>query len=188
MTTNDKTDSSIPGGTGGAAATKTDATALAKAAAKKKNQQQQQKANPHTNKKKQQPQVAKSVFEGIASGVSPMKGTVIAHGKGNLAGQFRLFQKKLAGAAANDKAYGLDSAILDLVAKVKSDFVKPKPSPLRYSKLVTIFEKDDIGAPTKIPTGEKRLVCFNPILKDEMEAEYSMDLKIQKSNWNQFER
>jgi hypothetical protein len=27
-----------------------------------------------------------------------------------------------------------------------------------------------------------------PILKDEMDAEYSMDLKIQKSNWNQFER
>jgi hypothetical protein len=113
-----------------------------------------------------------------------MKGTVIAHGKGNLAGQYCLFQKKLAGAAANDKAYGLDSAILDLVAKVKSDFVKPIPSPLRPSKLVTIFERDDTGAPTQIPSGEKRLVCFDPILKDEMEAEYSMDLKIQKSNWN----
>jgi hypothetical protein len=113
---------------------------------------------------------------------------VIAHGRGNMAGLFRVFQEKVAGAAADDKAYRLDSSILDLVAKVKSDFVKPKPSPLTHSKIVTVFEKDDKGAPTKVPTGEKKLVCFSPILKDEMDAAYSMDLKIQKSNWNQFER
>jgi hypothetical protein len=108
--------------------------------------------------------------------------------KGNLAGQFRVFQKKLAGAAADDKAYGLDSSILDLVAKVKSDFVKPKPNPLIHSKLMDVMEKDDKGVSTKVPTGERKLVCFDPIVKDQMEAEYSMDLKIQKSNWNQFER
>jgi hypothetical protein len=39
MTTNNKADSSIPSGTGGAVATKTDTTASAKAAAKEKNQQ-----------------------------------------------------------------------------------------------------------------------------------------------------
>jgi hypothetical protein len=94
----------------------------------------------------------------------------------------------MVGAAADDKAYGLDSAILDLVAKVKSDFVKPKPDPLSHSNLITIYEKDDKGANTKVATGEKRLVCFNPILKDEMDSEYSMDQKIQKSNWNQYER
>jgi hypothetical protein len=128
------------------------------------------------------------VFKGNASGVNPMKGIIVAHGRGNMAGLFCVFQEKLAGAAADDEAYGLDSSILDLVAKVKSDFVKPKPSPLRHSKLVTIFEREDTGEPTKIPTGEKKLVCFDPILKDEMDAEYNMDLKIQKSNWNQFEQ
>jgi hypothetical protein len=192
-TTQEKTDSGTPGGAGGTAATKTDSTASAKAAAKKKHQQQSQKnqkANHPVVKKKQpaQSQAAKSNFEGIASGVNPMKGIVIAQGDGNLAGQFRVFQKKLAGAAADDKAYGLDSAILDLVAKVKSDFVKPKPSPLIHSNLVDVMERDEDGALTNTPTGEKKLVCFDPILKEEMEAEYSMDLKIQKSNWNQFER
>jgi hypothetical protein len=184
MANNDKTDSSIPGGTGGSATPKPDSTASAKAAARKKHQQQQQKnhkANP-PQKKKQPPQVTKSTFEGIASGVSPMKGIVIAQGHGNLAGQFRLFQKKLAGAAADDKAYGLDSVILDLIPKVKSDFVKPKPDPLVHSDIVDVLDED------KKKTGERKLVCHNPVLKDQMEAEYSMDLKIQKSNWNQFER
>jgi hypothetical protein len=191
MTTNDKTDSSTtPAGASGNASAKTETTASAKAAARNKQQQQKnQKANPHTTKKKQiQPQTVKSNFDGIASGVSPMKGVVIAQGSGNLAGQFRVFQKKLAGAAADDKAYGLDSSILDLVAKVKSDFVKPKPDPRVHSKIVVIMEKDDKGIATTTPTGEKKLICFDSILKDEMEAEYSMDLKIQKSNWNQFER
>jgi hypothetical protein len=191
MSTNDKTDSGTHSGTGGAATTKTDTTASAKVAAKKKHQQQQQrnhKANHSATKKKQQPKVVKSVFKGNASGVSPMKGIIVAHGRGNMTGLFRVFQEKLAGSAADDKAYGLDLSILDLVAKVKSDFFKPKPSPLAHSKLVTIYEKDDKGAPTKIATGEMRLVCFNPILKDEMDTDYNMDLKIQKSNWNQFER
>jgi hypothetical protein len=49
------------------------------------------------------------------------------------------------------------------------------------------MEKNDKGTSTKVPTGENKLVCFNPILKDEMEAEYNMDLKLQKANWNQFE-
>jgi hypothetical protein len=85
MTANDNTDSSIHGGTGGTATPKTDTTASAKAAAKKKNQQQQQKnhkANP-PKKKQQPPQVTKSTFEGVACGVSPMKGIVIAQGNGN---------------------------------------------------------------------------------------------------------
>jgi hypothetical protein len=43
-----------------------------------------------------------------------MKGIVITQGNGNMSGQFHVFQKKLAGAAADDKAYRLDSAILDL--------------------------------------------------------------------------
>jgi hypothetical protein len=43
-----------------------------------------------------------------------MKGIVIAQDNGNMSGQFRMFQKKLTGAATVDKAYGLDSAILDL--------------------------------------------------------------------------
>jgi hypothetical protein len=169
MTTNDKTDSSIPSGTGGAAAPRTDATASSKTAAKKKNQQQQQKnqkANPLVVKKKQQPQVGKSAFDNIASGVSPMKGIVIAHGNGNLAGQFRVFQEKLAGAAANDKAYGLDSAILDLILRVKSDFVQPKTDPRVHSRILDIMEVDDKGLPSKIPTGEKKLMCFDPIMKD----------------------
>jgi hypothetical protein len=188
MTEENKTGSGTPSDTGGSAATKTDSTASAKAAARKKQQQQKNhKANPPAEKKKQ-PQVTKSNFEGNASGVSPMKGIVIAQGNGNLAGQFRVFQKKLAGAAADDKAYGLDSAIINLVGKVKTDFVKPKPDPLVHSKLVDIMEKDENGASTKVPTGERRLVCHDPVLKDQMEAEYSMDLKIQKSNWNQFER
>jgi hypothetical protein len=142
MTEENKTGSGTPSDTGGSAATKTDSTASAKAAARKKQQQQKNhKANPPAEKKKQ-PQVTKSNFEGNASGVSPMKGIVIAQGNGNLAGQFRVFQKKLAGAAADDKAYGLDSAIINLVSKVKTDVVKPKPDPLVHSNLVDIMEKD----------------------------------------------
>jgi hypothetical protein len=117
-----------------------------------------------------------------------MKGIVIAQGNRNLAGQFRVFQKKLAGAAAESKAYRLDSVILDLIPKIKLDFVKPKPSPLIHSKLIALYEKDDKGVSTSKPTGEKVLLCFDPIIKEQMEAEYSMDLKIQKSNWNIFKR
>jgi hypothetical protein len=69
------------------AAAKTDFTSSAKAAARKKSQQQKnQKANPPA-KKKQPPQ---PVFEGITSGVSPMKDIVIAQGNGNIPGQFRI--------------------------------------------------------------------------------------------------
>jgi hypothetical protein len=190
MATNDKTDAgATPAGNAGNAAAKTETTASAKAIARKKQQQTQknQKATTNTDKKKQ-PHVAKSNFEGITSGVNPMKGIVIAQGNVNLAGQFHVYQEKLAESAADDKAYGLDSSILDLVAKVKSDFLKPKPSPLSHSNLVDIMVTDEDGKPTLVATGERRLVCNDPILKDEMEAEYNMDLKIQKSNWNQFER
>jgi hypothetical protein len=147
-------------GTNATAATKTDSTSSAKAAARKKYQQQKnQKANPPTKKKQPPPpQAAKPVFEGIASGVSPMKDTVIAQGNGNMPGQFRVFQKKLAGAAADDKAYGLDSAILTPVIE------------------------------NGIATGENKVVCFDPVMKEQMDAEYNMDLKIQSSNWNQYQR
>ena len=104
-----------------------------------------------------------------------MKGVVLAQGNGNLTGQLRVFQEKLAGATADDKAYGLDSAILDLIPKVNTDFVKSKPSPLVHSKLVTIYQNDDKGAPTTIETGEMKLVCFNLVMEEEMEAEYNMD-------------
>jgi hypothetical protein len=184
MSQDKKTDSGTPSGAGGTAAPNTDSTPSAKAAARKKQHQQQQKnqmANPVTVKKKQ-PQVVKSTFEGIASGMSPMKGIVIAQDNGNLAGQFRVFQKKLAGATVDDKAYGLDSSIIDLIVKKKSDFVKLKPDPLVHSNLIDVLGED------KKKTGERKLVCHDPILKDQMEAKYSMDLKIQKSNWNQFER
>jgi hypothetical protein len=111
-----------------------------------------------------------------------MKGIVITQGNGDMAGQFHMFQKKLAGAAADDKAYGLDSAILDLIAKKRSNFIKPKPDPSVHSTLTPVVENG-------IATGEKKLVvCFYPMMKDQMEAEYNMDLKIQSSNWNQHER
>lgn len=104
-----------------------------------------------------------------------MKGAVLAQGNGNLTRQLRVFQEKLAGATAGDKAYGLDSAILDLIPKVNTDFVKSKSSPLVHSELVTIYQKDDKGAPTTIETGEMILVCFNSVMEEEMEAEYNMD-------------
>jgi hypothetical protein len=170
-----KPDSGIHSGAGDNPANKTDSTS-AKAAARKKQQQHQkssQKAPPPAKKKLQ----TKSTFKGIASGVNPMKGIVIADGNGNKAGQFRVFQKKLAGSAVEDKAYGLDSAILDLAAKKRSDFIKPKPDPAAHSKLTPVMEADGVT-----PTGEIRLICFDPILKDQMDAEYNMDLKIQSSN------
>jgi hypothetical protein len=148
MSQDNKTNSGAPSGTGGNAAPKTDSTATTKAAAKKKQQQQKnQKATPATKKK--QSQIVKTTFEGIASGFNPMKGIVIAQGNGNMSGKFRVFQKKLAGAAADDKAYGLDSAILDLIAKKRSGFVKPKPSPLAHSILTPIME-DDEKTPTAV--------------------------------------
>jgi hypothetical protein len=184
MTTNDKADSNTnPGGAGNAATPKTENTASAKAAARRKQQQLKNQKNTQPAKKKQPQQHAiKSTFEGIASGVNPMKGTVIAQDNGNMSGQFRTFQKKLAGAAADDKAYGLDSSILDLVAKTRSDFVKPKPSPNIHSNLVP--EMNAAGD----ATGGNVLVCHNPALKEQMDAEYNMDLKIQCSNYNQFQR
>jgi hypothetical protein len=176
-----KTGSGIPSATGDNAATKTDSIS-AKAVVRKKQHQNQksQKAPPPAKKKRPPP--AKT-FEGIASGVNPMKGVVIADGNGNKAGQFRVFQKKLAGTAAEEKAYGLDSAILDLIAKIRSDFIKPKPDPSGHSILTPVMESDDVT-----PTGKIKLICFDPILKDQMDAEYSMDLKIQSSNWNQYSR
>jgi hypothetical protein len=109
LATNDKTDAgATPAGTAGTTAAKTETTASAKAAARKKQQQHQknQKTNPPTEKKKQS-NVTKSSFEGIASGVNPMKGIVVATGNGNLSGQFRVYQNKMAGSAANDKHMGL---------------------------------------------------------------------------------
>jgi hypothetical protein len=150
MTQNNKSNSGTPSGAGDTAAAKTDSTASGKAAARKKQHQlKNQKANPPA-KKKQQQQPVKSTFKGNASGVNPMKGIVIAQGNGNMAGQFRVFQTKLAGAAADDKAYGLDSAILELIAKKRTDFVN--------SNLVP--EVDTAGD----PTGGYKLVCFNPAL------------------------
>jgi hypothetical protein len=106
-----------------------------------------------------------------------MKGIVIAQGNGNMSGQFCVFQKKLAGAAADDKAYGLDSAILDLTAKKRSDFVKPKTSPLAHSNLIPIMESDGTA-----PMGGNKLVCHDPVLEEQINAEYNMDPKLQSSN------
>jgi hypothetical protein len=92
-------------------------------------------------------------------------------------------QKKLTGAAEDDKAYGLDLAILDLIAKKRSDFIKPKPDPISHSNLTPVMKADNVT-----PTGEIKLVCFDPIMKYQMEAEYTMGLKIQSSNWNQYSR
>jgi hypothetical protein len=182
MSTN-KTNSGATGGAGGNAAAKSETTASAKAAARRKQQQLKNQKNVQPAKKKQQQNAAKSTFEGIASGVNPMKGILIAQGNGNMSGQFLVFQKKLAGAAADDKAYGLDSAILDLTATIRSDFVKPKPSPTLHSNVVPVMEADG-----RTPTGKNRLVCHDPALKEQIDAEYNMDLKIQSSNWNQYTR
>jgi hypothetical protein len=89
-----------------------------------------------------------------------------------MSGQFRVFQNKLTGAATDDKAYGLDSAILDLTAKIRSDFVKPKPSTTLHSNVVPVMEADG-----RTPTGENRLVCHDPALKEQIDAEYNMNLK-----------
>jgi hypothetical protein len=32
------------------------------------------------------------------------------------------------------------------------------------------------------------LICFDPVIKEQMDAEYNMDLKLQSSNWNQYQR
>jgi hypothetical protein len=183
MTNNDKTAASNTStGDAGNAAAKAETTASSKAATRKKQQQLKNQKTPPAVKKKQPQQAAKSKFEGIASGVTPMTGIVIAQGNGNMSGQFRLFQKKLAGGAADDKAYGLDSAILELTAKVRSDFVKPKQNPSVLSIIVP--EVDGAGN----ATGGNKLVCHDPVLKEQMDAEYSTDLKIQSSNWNQYQR
>jgi hypothetical protein len=38
------------------------------------------------------------------------------------------------------------------------------------------------------PTGGNKLVCHDPALKEQINAEYNMDLKLQSSNWNQYQR
>ena len=188
MAVTDKpTDTTITtGGTGNALSTKEKEAKAAAAAAK--NTANQKKKNHPSNASNKKKQVTKSKFEGVASGSSPMKNIVIALANGNLLGQYRVYQNTMAGSAADDKAYGLDSSILDLVAKVETDFVKTKPDPLKHSKLITIYEKDDKGAATTTPTGEKRLVCFDPILKESLDTNYFIDVKIQKANWNHYKR
>ena len=55
--------------------------------------------NPSTEKKNQT-NVTKFSFEGIASGVNPMKGIVVAVNNGNLSGQLCIvYQNKMAGSA-----------------------------------------------------------------------------------------
>jgi hypothetical protein len=181
MATNDKTaDPNTNPGDAGNAAAKNESTSSSKAAVRRKQQKlKNQKSNPSSKKK--QPRVVKSTFQGIASGVNPMKDIVIAQGNGNQSGQFRMFQKKLVGATADDKAYGLDSAILELKAKVRSDFVKPKPNQNVHSTLTAVIENG-------VATGGNRSICFDPALKEQMDAEYNMDLKIQSLNWNQYQR
>ena len=164
MATNDnKANTGTPAsGTGGTTPANADTTVSAKAAARKKSQQQQQKNQKNNpNSKKKQANAAVPRFEGVAAGVNPMKGIVIARSHGDLTGQFRVFRKKLAEATANDKAYGL----LDLVAKVKSDFVQPKPDPLVHSNLIEVVDADGEL------TGERKLVCHNPILKEQIDTE-----------------
>jgi hypothetical protein len=102
-----KTDTSVPSGAGDNEARKSDSTGSAKAAARKKQQQQKnQKSNPPAKKKSPQ-QAVKSVFAGIASGVSPMKVIVVADGN---------VSKEAGGSGCGRyKAYWLDSAILDLI-------------------------------------------------------------------------
>ena len=181
---------STTGGNGNALSAK-EKEAKAAAAAAKNTANQKKKNHPSnasSKKNKQQQQVTKSKFEGLASGTSPMKGIVVALANGNLLGQYRVLQNTMAGTAAGEKAYGLDSAILDLVAKVESDFVTTKSDPLKHSKVVTIYEKDDKGVNTTVATGEKRLVCYDPILKASMDSNYFIDVKIQKANWNNYDR
>ncbi|OEU05857.1 hypothetical protein FRACYDRAFT_257799 [Fragilariopsis cylindrus CCMP1102] len=180
---------STTGGTGNALSAK-EKEAKAAAAAAKNTANQKKKNHPSnaSSKKNKQQQVAKSKFEGLASGTSPMKGIVVALANGNLLGQYRILQNTMAGTAASEKAYGLDSSILELVAKVESDFVTSKSDPLKHSTVVTIYTKDATGADTTTPTGEKRLVCFDPILKASMDSNYFIDVKIQKANWNNYER
>jgi hypothetical protein len=89
----------------------------------------------------------------------------------------------MAGSAADDKAYGLDPAILELVAKVRSEFIKPEPSPIAHSNIVPVMEADG-----ETPTGGNKLVRRDLVLKESMDAEYNMDLQIQMSNWNQYQR
>jgi hypothetical protein len=77
---------------------------------------------------------------------------------------------------------------------VKAKTVCPRTErlsvPVIYFNISTWIHREPAGngKPTKVATGERRLICYDPILKNEMEADYNMDLKIQKSNWNQFER
>ena len=135
---------STTGGAGNALSAK-EKEAKAAAAAAKNTANQKKKNHPSNASNKKKQQVAKSKFEGLASGTNPMKGTVIALANGNLLGQYRTYQNTLAGSAAADKAYGLDSVILDLVAKVESDFVTSKPDPLQHSNVVTIYKKRCYG-------------------------------------------
>jgi hypothetical protein len=180
MTNNEKTADNTTGGDTGNTATKNKTTASFKAAARKKQQQlKSQKANPQA-KKKQPQKTVKSKFEVIASSVNPIKGITIAQNNGNMSGLFCVFQKKLTGSAADDKAYGLDSAILELIAKIRSDFIKPKPNPNVHSILTAVLLNG-------IAPGENRLVCFDPIMKEQIDAEYNMDLKLQSLNWNQYQ-
>ena len=59
---------------------------------------------------------------------------------------------------------------------------------MKHSRIIVVYQKDDKGADTTVPTGEKRLVCFDPVLNEEMYTDYMMDVEIQKANWNQYER
>ena len=176
--TNNNTDSS--NGDGNAAA-KNETTASNQTGARKRQQHKNQKNVQNAPKNKTQSQAARSTFKGSAAGSNPMKDIVIAQGNGNLSEQYRVYTNIMAGSAADDKAFGLDTVILNLKAKVRSDFIKDKPSPTAHSTLTAVIENG-------VATGANVLICHDPVLKDQMESEYHMDLKYQSSNWNQYQR
>jgi hypothetical protein len=72
---------------------------------------------------------------------------------------------------------------IGLIAKKRSDYIKPKPNPSSYYTLTPVMETDGTT-----PKSKFKLICFDPVLKDQMDAEYNMDLNIQSSNWNQYNR
>ena len=177
--TNNNTDSS--NGDGNAAA-KNETTASNQTGARKKQPQHKNQKNvQNAPKKKAQSQAARSTFKSSAAGSNPMKDVVIALGNGNLSEQYRVYTNIMAGSAADDKAFGLDTVILNLKAKVRSDFIKDKPSPTAHSNLAAVIENG-------VATSANVLICHDPVLKEQMESEYYMDLKYQSSNWNQYQR
>lgn len=122
-----------------------------------------------------------NAFKGKALVGQDLHNIVIDHDKPSILSQFREYKKGLSSVATNKGAYGLDIAIETGVGRTKASFMPAFVNVQLHSNIV----------PTRtggVLDGGNAIVCFDPVLKQQLDIIYNMELKTALSNWNQYQR